>query len=110
MGVIQIHTTIIYLNLSMPATCDYTEPDQSKQVAKLHKKCKIFSHFCVVVTTYLITHWLGPAISQAVSRWLPTEAARIRSRIWSSGICGGQSANLHSTKFSVIIITRCRLQ
>jgi hypothetical protein len=26
-----------------------------------------------------------------VSRWLPTAAARVRARIWSSGICGGQS-------------------
>jgi hypothetical protein len=28
---------------------------------------------------------------QAVSRWLPTAAARVRSRVWSSGFCGGQS-------------------
>jgi hypothetical protein len=27
----------------------------------------------------------------AVSRWLPTAAARVRSRVWSSGFCGGQS-------------------
>jgi hypothetical protein len=33
----------------------------------------------------------GRAIAQAVSRWLPTEAARVRSRVLSSGICGGQS-------------------
>jgi hypothetical protein len=31
------------------------------------------------------------AIAQAVSRWLPTAAARVRSRVWSSGICGAQS-------------------
>jgi hypothetical protein len=31
------------------------------------------------------------AIVQAVSRWHPTAAARVRSRVWSSGICGGQS-------------------
>jgi hypothetical protein len=29
--------------------------------------------------------------SQAVSCWLPTAPARIRSRVWSSGIFGGQS-------------------
>jgi hypothetical protein len=34
---------------------------------------------------------VGRAIAQAVSRWLPTAAARVRSRLWSSGICGGQS-------------------
>jgi hypothetical protein len=33
----------------------------------------------------------GGAIAQAVSRWLPTAAARVRSRVWSIGICGGQS-------------------
>jgi hypothetical protein len=31
------------------------------------------------------------AIVQAVSRWLPTTAARVRARIWSCGICGGES-------------------
>jgi hypothetical protein len=33
----------------------------------------------------------GRTIAQAVSRWLPTVAARVRARVWSSGICGGQS-------------------
>jgi hypothetical protein len=30
-------------------------------------------------------------IAQAVSRWLPTAAARVPSQIRSCGICGGQS-------------------
>jgi hypothetical protein len=33
----------------------------------------------------------GRALAQAVSRRLPTAAARIRARVWSSGICGEQS-------------------
>jgi hypothetical protein len=33
----------------------------------------------------------GRSIAQAVSRWLPTAAARLRAWVWSSGICGGQS-------------------
>jgi hypothetical protein len=33
----------------------------------------------------------GCAIAQAVSRWLPTAAAQVRARVWSCGICGGQS-------------------
>jgi hypothetical protein len=33
----------------------------------------------------------GRAIAQAVSRWLPTAAARVRVHVWSCGICGGQS-------------------
>jgi hypothetical protein len=31
------------------------------------------------------------AIAQAVSSWLPTAAARVRARVRSCGICGGQS-------------------
>jgi hypothetical protein len=38
-----------------------------------------------------LTLQLGRAIAQAVSRWLPIAAVRVRSRVWSSGICGGQS-------------------
>jgi hypothetical protein len=34
----------------------------------------------------------GRAITQAVSRWLPTAAARVRARVWTCGICGGQSS------------------
>jgi hypothetical protein len=33
----------------------------------------------------------GRGIAQAVSRWLLTAAARVRARVWSCGICGGQS-------------------
>jgi hypothetical protein len=39
----------------------------------------------------IVSSDIGRAIAQAVSRWLPTAAARIRARVWSSGICGGQS-------------------
>jgi hypothetical protein len=31
------------------------------------------------------------ATAEAVSRWLPTAEARVQSRLWLSGICGGQS-------------------
>jgi hypothetical protein len=33
----------------------------------------------------------GRAIPQAVSRWFPTAATRVGSRVWSSGTCGGQN-------------------
>jgi hypothetical protein len=61
----------------------------------------------------------GRAIAQAVSHWLPTAAGRVRSRVWSSGICGGQSGGgvsfpqvfrfplpiFYSTKFSILTVT-----
>jgi hypothetical protein len=49
------------------------------------------------------------AITQTVSRWLPTEAVRVRSVVWSSGICGGQSGAgagfLGVLRFSLPIFT-----
>jgi hypothetical protein len=33
----------------------------------------------------------GRIIAQEVSRWILTAADRVRARVWSSGICGGQS-------------------
>jgi hypothetical protein len=33
----------------------------------------------------------GRAIAQAISRRLPTSAARVRARVWLYGICGEQS-------------------
>jgi hypothetical protein len=46
-----------------------------------------------VVCTRSDVPWygVGRAIAQAVSRWLPTAAVRVRVRVWSCGICGGQS-------------------
>jgi hypothetical protein len=38
----------------------------------------------------LTTCFLGRALAQAVSRWLPTAAARVRVRA-ACGVCGGQS-------------------
>jgi hypothetical protein len=34
---------------------------------------------------------MGHAIGQAVSHWLPPGWPRVRDRVWSCGICGGQS-------------------
>jgi hypothetical protein len=34
----------------------------------------------------------GRATPQAVSPCLPSAAARVRDRVWTCGICGGQSA------------------
>jgi hypothetical protein len=67
----------------------------------------------------MFTKMRGRAIAQAVIRWLLTSVARVRARVWSSGIFGGQSGargrfspstsfsptNLNSTKFSILTIT-----
>jgi hypothetical protein len=42
-------------------------------------------------TIELNMKWLGRAIPQVVSRWLPTAAVRDRSWVWQIEICGGQS-------------------
>jgi hypothetical protein len=65
------------------------------------------------ITTYLYA--VGRAIAQAVSRWLPTAAARVRSHVGFvvDKLALGQfppsasvsPANLHSTNFSTITIT-----
>jgi hypothetical protein len=49
--------------------------------------CELGASFVEPSYYYKMDH----AIAQAVSRWLPTMAARVRSWVWSSGICGGQS-------------------
>jgi hypothetical protein len=44
-----------------------------------------------IITSLLKGDNEGRAIAQAVSRWLPTAAARVHAWIWSSGICRAQS-------------------
>jgi hypothetical protein len=50
---------------------------------------------------------LGRAVAQAVSRWLPTAAARVRVRA-ACGVCGGQSGigtgYLRLLRFPLLII------
>jgi hypothetical protein len=46
--------------------------------------------FCLTVGCRL-NLILDRAIAQAVSRWLPTATARVRARVRSCRICGGQS-------------------
>jgi hypothetical protein len=56
---------------------------------------------------FLFHIWMGRAIAQAVSRWFPTAAARVRARVWSCGICGGQSGSrahfLRVLRFTLLI-------
>jgi hypothetical protein len=47
-------------------------------------------HLFINPLIYLETKFRA-VIAQAVIRWLPTATARVRSRVWWSGICHGQS-------------------
>jgi hypothetical protein len=49
----------------------------------------IVGYFKLLCWHYLMSN--GRAIAQAISRRLPTAAARVRSRVRSYEICGGQS-------------------
>jgi hypothetical protein len=49
-------------------------------------------HSIVLVNLYCyLCRCSGRALAQAVSRWLPTAAARVRTKVRSCAICGGQS-------------------
>jgi hypothetical protein len=68
------------------------------QEKELWAKKRILSSLQIIVFTSItgkVSHFnccrSGVSIAQAVSRWLPTAAARVRARVWSSGICGGQN-------------------
>jgi hypothetical protein len=47
---------------------------------------------CTLITLlmYFLLHYPGHAIAQAVSCWLPTAVAQVRSQVRSCGICVGQ--------------------
>jgi hypothetical protein len=67
-----------------PVCADLRVGTVSKQIRLLYS----------AIFIYGVTAGKGRAIAEAVSRWrrwLPTAAARVQSRVWSSGICGGQS-------------------
>jgi hypothetical protein len=70
--------------------------------------------------SYLVP--LVGAIAAAVSRWLPTAAARVHARVWQVGFVvdrvalgqvfceyfGFPAKTIHSTNFSILTITRGR--
>jgi hypothetical protein len=57
----------------------------------LVQRCTQAEHLLAEPRIFSILISLGRAIAQAVSRWLPTAAARVQSQVRSCGICGGQS-------------------
>jgi hypothetical protein len=52
-------------------------------------QANVYSLFLMEVLMLIclyVTRETGRAIAQAVSRWLPTAAARVQTRVWSCGI------------------------
>jgi hypothetical protein len=78
-------TSFIWLNFSLSVIM------KSRRSGPYVSYLSYCSNTLVKIKDMVIYGYEGSAIAQAVSRWLPTAAARIRSRVWSSGICGGQS-------------------
>jgi hypothetical protein len=76
-----------FLGLKAPVyflrLCQFIHCNRSRVPTVL--KCLIYGN------AQALSGYQGRAITQTVSRWLPTAAARVRSLIWSGGICGGQS-------------------
>jgi hypothetical protein len=65
---------------------DTKQQCNSMRIGELHfKKALGFVHF-----TRRLSSYIGRAVPQEVSRWLPTGAARVRIRA-ECGVCGGQS-------------------
>jgi hypothetical protein len=52
----------------------------------------------------IISTLVGRAIAEAVSRWTPTAAARVRSRVWSSEIGGVGAGFLRVHRFPLPFI------
>jgi hypothetical protein len=48
-------------------------------------------NFLFWALSFFLIYTFGRSIPQAVSRWLPTAAARVQTWVYSCGICGGQS-------------------
>jgi hypothetical protein len=62
------------------------------RVLKTETPTIILNHYIFfLIEVMRFNRALGRAIAQAVSRRLPTAAARVRVQVRSSGICGGKS-------------------
>jgi hypothetical protein len=51
----------------------------------------VSSGFILMYLKIITSRYQGYTRGRAVSRWIPTVAARVRSQVRSCGICGGQS-------------------
>jgi hypothetical protein len=60
--------------------------NKARNTSHVSRYIRMYSRFyCNILNAYF-----GRTVAQAVSRWLPTPATRIRVRA-ACGVCGGQS-------------------
>jgi hypothetical protein len=59
---------------------------------QLFKLTKIYVMLELVLNSNLIFSFKGRAIAEAVSRWLPTAAARVHARVWQVGFVADKMA------------------
>jgi ABC-type uncharacterized transport system auxiliary subunit len=82
-------------NVKLKASCSSeTSVDFQRTTRHYSPEIKIFTTTAMRTsnhTNIVLKPSHGRAIAQAVSRWRPTAAARVQTRVWSSGFCGGQS-------------------
>jgi hypothetical protein len=67
------------------------------------RKFRIFSEF-IRGEGIPVTCSIGRAIAEAVSRWLPIAAARVQTRVWSSGQSGAGAGFLRVLRFPLLFI------
>jgi hypothetical protein len=92
LGVGRLHETFRFTSVTRSSRVGRTPWMGDQLVARLlpvHKHRK--THTTQTLNIHALSGIQGRAIAQAVNRWLPTAAARVQSRVLSSGICGGQS-------------------
>jgi hypothetical protein len=77
---------LVSLERALCQEIGYVNPIWGSSLELVRLETRILTLF-----TYMFKYDLGRAIAEAVSRWLPAAAARVQSRVWSIGICGGQS-------------------
>jgi hypothetical protein len=66
------------------------KPNNSGRFSDFFKMFKLFTSSLASYIPCIHEEYLGRAVIQAVSRWLPTFVARVCGRA-ACGICGGQS-------------------
>jgi hypothetical protein len=79
-----VHLARISMSLSTLCTCCTTESASGYLFVMAW-------HWDFSDDSSCLQYFWNPSSGTLVSRWLPTAAARVQTRVWSSGICGGQS-------------------